>query len=287
MSAAPAAVKDDNTEAPQTRVLLLVEDNRGDAALVQDLLSESTRDHYRVIHVERLGDAVSQLQGDSVDVVLLDLRLPDGAGMDTVEAVRLESNVPIVVLTGADDEELALACIDAGADDYLYKAEIAAPTLQRAIGYAITRRREAQIRELEETVARYKQLTVTDTGVTARLAGIGGIHERFPKEYDDLVHEYGGVLERYLDQLVLKRNKPREAMERVITKIGDSGGGPRDLVRLHVDALEVASIGKRAERARSLAVEGRLLALEMMGLLVEYYRVGIRRHLQGPGDDSP
>jgi hypothetical protein len=66
-------------------------------------------------------------------------------------------------------------------------------------------------------------------------------------------------------------------MEQVLTCLGDMDAGPRDLLDVHVAALDQAVDGQSSERARTLVVEGRLLALEMMGLLVDYYRVGLRR----------
>ena len=121
--------------AATTRVLLLVEDNPGDAQFVSELLAHADRDNYRILHAARMADAVEQLRRVHVDVVVVDLRLPDCAGVDTVRAIREHaSHIPIVVLTGSDDEQLALSCIDAGAQDYLAKTEVRTQNLKRAIG---------------------------------------------------------------------------------------------------------------------------------------------------------
>jgi hypothetical protein len=95
------------------------------------------------------------------------------------------------------------------------------------------------------------------------------------------VDGYVSLLHSYLNQLVQKTEKPRTEMERMVTLIGDLGGGPRDLLDVHVTALDDASKSARDERARALALEGRLLALEMMGYLVDYYRTGARRRFNG------
>lgn len=260
-----------------TRILLLVEDNPGDADLVREYLADAGHLGYEVLHVPRLDAALERLDEEAVDVILLDLRLPDASGTSSVHMVRDVSDVPIVVLTGTEDEELGLSCIDAGADDYLPKTEIEARTLQRAIGFAITRRREAQIRELEQTLAHYRRLSDRPTSITASSAGVGPLRERMPDDFTQLARSYATVLEDYLDQLVLRRERPRDEMERLVTRLGDANAGPRDLLNLHVEALEITSKGKNTARGRSLAVEGRLLALEMMGLLVDYYRTGTRR----------
>ena len=149
--APPAAQPEATAPMPPTRVLLLVEDNPGDVQLVNELLMNAERDSYEIVHAPMMSAAVDTLRARPVDVVVLDLRLPDCTGVDTVKAVRdVASEVPIVVLTGSDDEQLAMDCIDAGAQDYLPKAEVRSRNLRRALGYAITRIRDAQVRHLQD-----------------------------------------------------------------------------------------------------------------------------------------
>ena len=136
------------TDAPEVGTVLLVEDNPADADLISEYLDEAGGDRYQIVRAGRLSDAVDRLRAGAVEVVLLDLRLPDSTGLATVRAVRNAADeLPIVVLSGISDERLALDCIDAGAQDYLIKEELRARSLRRAIGYAITRRREAKVRE--------------------------------------------------------------------------------------------------------------------------------------------
>ena len=269
---------------PKTRVLLLVEDNPGDAELVIDLLAESRDENYQVVHVYRITDAIERLQSTAVDVVVLDLRLPDCSGVDSVKALHESAGkVPIVVLTGTDDEQLALSCIDAGAQDYLPKSEIRAQNLKRAIGYAITRIREAQLRELQETLERYRALSSASqvTTVTAALAGSGAVSMRRPEVFARLVVQYYALLELSLLQRRDALATSRPEMELIVTILGDVNGGPRDLLDVHVAALERTIAQQNNSRARALLLEARLLALEMMGLLVDYYRVGYRRRSIG------
>ena len=135
------------------RAILLVEDNPGDAVYIQDLLNEGlAAQPSRVTHVLTLADAVAVLLRQSpFEVVLLDLRLPDASGVECVDAVRAKArDVPIVVLTGMDDDDLANSCIAAGAQDFLSKQEVRSRTLSRAIDHAVTRSREAQARRREQ-----------------------------------------------------------------------------------------------------------------------------------------
>ncbi len=268
--------------APTTppRVLLLVEDNPGDAQLVNELLAEPRHDSYQIVHVPLMASAVQALRSRPVDVVVLDLRLPDCAGVDTVRTVRgAAAEVPIVVLTGADDERLAMECIDAGAQDYLPKSEVRAQNLRRALGYAITRIRDAQVRHLQETLARYRLLSSASQGttVTAALAGSGAIAQRRPADFASLWQAYYALLQPYLERQTDRLDAPPAAKEMLITQLGDAGGGPRDLLDVHVAALDQALATHLDPHARGIVYESRLLALEMMGLLVDYYRVGHRR----------
>jgi CheY-like chemotaxis protein len=264
-----------------TRVLLLVEDNQADAELVMDMLGEDSRQtQYEVHHVARLAEAEEMLRDRQVDVVLLDLRLPDSAGVESVRSVlSVAKEMPVIVLTGLEDEALALECLDAGAQDFLSKDEMRPVMLRRTIGYAITRTRETQVRELQELLVSYRMLSSAGrrTGVTASLMGVGPIKEQQPGAYVTLVEDYRGLIATYLPQLSYKKVKPTALMMGLVGRIGDLGGGPRDLLDIHVAALEDQIQGLSVEKTRFFVIDGRLLALEMMGLLVDYYRVGNRR----------
>ena len=124
-----------------TRVLL-VEDNLGDARLIRELVADSpSAADFAVDHVDTVAGALQRLARRDVDVVLLDLTLPDGVGIDTVKRVTAAArDVPIVVLTGLTDDELALAAMKEGAQDYLSKASLDTHLLVRAIRYAVERK---------------------------------------------------------------------------------------------------------------------------------------------------
>lgn len=134
---------------PQTPLrVLLVEDNPGDAGLIAALLDGEYASAGSHDHVSDLAQAGKRLPAATFDAVLLDLNLPDGFGVDCVKAIRaLAPTVPIVVLTGMEDDELALECVAAGAQDYLAKNDLRPQSLRRAIGYAITRTQESAERQ--------------------------------------------------------------------------------------------------------------------------------------------
>lgn len=119
---------------------LLVEDNEGDRKLLSAIASEVEDTRIEIFHVSRLGDAVNRLARERFDVILLDLNLPDAKGIDTVtQARRAAPDVPILVLTGLDDEATGIQALKSGAQDYLIKGRFDGVQLIRAIRYARAR----------------------------------------------------------------------------------------------------------------------------------------------------
>ncbi|MDP2324328.1 MAG: diguanylate cyclase, partial [Gammaproteobacteria bacterium] len=122
--------------------LLLVEDNPADADFLAASLRRQQAGDVELINVLTLAAATERLGGEKFDVVLLDLHLPDGSGLqclDTIQAV--DNEVPIVVLSGQDDEEFAVSILNKGAQDYLVKWEGQGRTILRSIRYAIERKK--------------------------------------------------------------------------------------------------------------------------------------------------
>ena len=122
--------------------ILLIEDNPGDARLLREFLKEPHGSPFELVHVDRLSEALSSLARESYEIILLDLSLPDAHGLDTISRLRSHAeNVPIVVLTGLNDEEVAVAAVEQGAQDYLIKGQVDGPLLARSLRYAIQRHR--------------------------------------------------------------------------------------------------------------------------------------------------
>lgn len=120
--------------------LLLVEDNPVDVTLFQKLLKKGKSGMYEIDVVGSLADALRALRRRKADAVILDLNLPDSKGFDTFRALRLDNpQAAIIVLTGEDDERMALQAVQAGAQDYIVKGELNDKSLGRAIRYAIER----------------------------------------------------------------------------------------------------------------------------------------------------
>ncbi len=128
--------------ADQSIKILLIEDNPGDARLLQETLLEVGSTQFELVHVEQLKQGQTYLDTNPVDVILLDLSLPDSQGIETlIQTQRQASGTPIVVMTGLNDETLAMKALQRGAQDYLVKGQVNGDLLARSIRYAIERKR--------------------------------------------------------------------------------------------------------------------------------------------------
>jgi diguanylate cyclase (GGDEF)-like protein len=126
---------------PKSFPILLVEDNPGDARLVQEMLSDVTSTEFEVQHVERLAEAREKLMRNGCGCVLLDLSLPDANRLEALMQLRAAApDVPIVILSGLQDELLAVKAVQEGAQDYLIKGRVDGDSLGRSISYAIERK---------------------------------------------------------------------------------------------------------------------------------------------------
>jgi diguanylate cyclase (GGDEF)-like protein len=122
--------------------VLLIEDNAGDARLIREMIAEEPGAAFEIECAERLAQALERLSAGGIGLVLLDLSLPDSLGLETFAKVYVHSpDVPIIVLTGNDDNNLALAAVKRGAQDYLVKGRLDRELLLRSMQYAIERKR--------------------------------------------------------------------------------------------------------------------------------------------------
>ena len=148
-----------NMENERTKILL-IEDNPDDAMLIQETFADTGNTSCDWHWVYRLSDGLERLETDHFTVVLLDLSLPDSHGLETFTKAHAQApNVPIILMTGLEDEELALQAVQKGAQDYLVKHQVDGPTLGRSLSYAIERHRL-----LDEVVSRTKETIHSQLG---------------------------------------------------------------------------------------------------------------------------
>src|SRR5438874_138277 len=133
--------------------VLLIEDNPGDAALIQEYLGGQDQDgSFELERVDRLAAGLARLGRQGIDVLLIDLNLPDSRRLATFRRVRTEAPaLPIVILSGTSDEALATQAVHEGAQDYMVKGQVDRPLLERSLRYAIERQRyEVELRQARE-----------------------------------------------------------------------------------------------------------------------------------------
>jgi len=136
-----------NSYHPPSQVtkVLLIEDNPADARLIKEMILEAKGTELTLDWAGELKTGLEYLSKEEVDLVLLDLSLPDSSGLETLTKVRAQvPELPIIALTGLDDERIAIKAVREGAQDYLIKGEVTSSLLVRAIRYAIERKRKEE-----------------------------------------------------------------------------------------------------------------------------------------------
>ncbi len=144
------------------RKILLIEDNLGDVRLLSEMFKDEGPNNIELTHVDCVGVAENYLSSNLPHIILLDLGLPDAQGLDAIRRVRAAApHIPLVVLTGLNDESMAVQALKEGAQDYLIKGQIEPRGLLRALRYAIERKVAEEALFVEKGLA---QLTLNCIG---------------------------------------------------------------------------------------------------------------------------
>jgi len=222
--------------------VLLVEDNPGDARLMKVFLAESSA-NFEVTHTFRLSEAKEYLAHERPDAVLLDLGLPDSQGLATLRATRKAApGVPAVVLTGLNDEELAVQALKEGAQDYLCKGTIASNLLIQSLRYAIERQRL----QAETEQVRLQQIALKDeflSHVSHELRSpLNAIYQFVSILSDGLAGECNPQQREYL-QIITRNLAELQSMIGELLDVTRAGAG-----KLSVD-LQLTSVSQGVEDA--------------------------------------
>lgn len=282
MSNPGTATTDFSSLADLTRPLhvLVVDDDPDYRTLMSDYLLDGMSLPVEVLSAGCLGEARILARKEPVEVILLDLGLPDAAGVRAIKDLRqLRGDIAIVVVTGAE-EALQENCLQAGAQDFLTKTELNEKQLVRSVGSALFWLRDRQYGELSNTLEVYRRLSSAGSGspLASFMVGLGSLRTRQPLLFQRLLIEYRHVADAYFHALAVMQKKPLDLMQELISHIGRHNAGPRDLMDLHVATFEGALQSRKMNASGEDVSQGRLLVLEMMGMLVNYYRLGSSTH---------
>jgi diguanylate cyclase (GGDEF)-like protein len=216
-----------NPAVRATRVLL-VEDNQSDAFLVNDILKKFYPGSFDLVHTENEGDALRSLGGDAFDVCLLDLSLPDAHEFSTLQQMmNRQPQMPVLILTGNENDEAAHKAVAMGAQDYLIKQKADGQSLKQAIDYAIERkkhhedlvrsalydpltnlaRRETFVKSLNAALARIKR---TDRAVAIFFIDL----DKFKSVNDTWGHATGDKLLQAVAGRLKKALRPYDVLAR-------------------------------------------------------------------------
>lgn len=206
--------------------VLLVEDDLGDADLLCELLELADSTHFQVTQSRRLKDALQSLSQESFDVVLLDLSLPDSHGLETVSQIYTQApTLPIVILSGLEDESVAIEALQKGAQDYLVKGQVDSNLLVRAIRYAIERTKIRLLLNQKE-----KQLQTANENLERR------VEERTAelKQANEQLRE----LEAQLREALAQEKELSELKSRIITTVSHEYRTPLTTISSSAEMLQ-------------------------------------------------
>lgn len=259
--------------------LLIVEDNPADLNMIQTALSDDPNYSFTFLEADTLKSCKKVLsEADSIDIILLDIGLPDSDGLDTFISVYKEySYIPIVIMTGLGGEDLGINAIEHGAQDYLVKDQIAPGLLARSIRYAIERnalllRLNEKERE-QEINSIYNLSQAGGSSVTSDAYGVSSISKAFPDLFAELVERYESIIVFAFEQRMLKVDHGIiQKMQEFAEYLGFLKAGPRDVIEIHSEALKNSCKKANIAKSQVYIQEGRILIIKLMGNLVSYYK---------------
>jgi diguanylate cyclase (GGDEF)-like protein/PAS domain S-box-containing protein len=224
------------------KTLLLIEDNAGDARLFRETLREQESHEIALTHVGRMSDAEIYLATHSVDIILLDIGLPDVQGLEAVRRARAAApRTTLVVLTGQDDESLATRALQEGAQDYLVKGQIETRGLLRSLRHAAERKTMEEALFAEKERAQITLNSIADAVVCTDVAGNISFLNLVAETMTgwSLSEAHGRPMAEVLRILDASSRRPiPDPMERAIRK-NDSAHLPANSILVRRDGFEV------------------------------------------------
>ncbi|MDJ0650184.1 MAG: diguanylate cyclase [Xenococcaceae cyanobacterium MO_188.B19] len=145
----------------------MIEDSTTDALLLTKYFEKLKNDRFDVVRAKLLSEGLEYLQQQDFDLILLDLSLPDSSGIESIKKIQnLTTEIPIIVLTGMNREEIAIQALREGAQDYIFKGQVFGSLLERSINHSIERKQNSE--KLRQSEARYRGIVEDQTELICR-----------------------------------------------------------------------------------------------------------------------
>jgi len=259
--------------------VLVIEDDAEDLELLKAKLRRDT--NFNLVWAKNLSDGIAELSSNTLDLVLLDLTLPDSTGLKGITRIGASSPLPIVVLTGIEDEQMALNAVKHGAQDYLIKGQCDHALLTRTLRYAMERQRllielqeTRKVVEVERELRRFEGATPTvKAPATALMFGQKRLKTADPDKFSGFVEHYEQLIEVALDQRAFKvKHDLTGQLNLLAEELGSYSAVPRDAVDIHTTAVNQKATNVLPGKAEIVSEEARYLLVELMGHLCSYYR---------------
>jgi response regulator RpfG family c-di-GMP phosphodiesterase len=263
-------------ESEQKANILLVDDNPANLVALEAVLEDLGENLVKASSGE---EALKHVLVEEFAVILLDVQMPGMDGFETAALIREREktrSIPIIFVTAVGKSETHVSKgYSLGAVDYIFKPII--PEIVRAKVAAFvelfkTNRERLQQQEREARSLR-RFSTSSPASITGEMYGIQPLRQAAPDIFKELVQQYDELLDLALEQQSYKvEHNISGGLGAIAEELGSYRAGPRDVVDIHLRTVEDKSRGSPPERAKHYALEGRLLALELMGHLADYYR---------------
>jgi DNA-binding response OmpR family regulator len=263
--------------------VLLIEDSPVDATMIRGQLTRGNGNAYEVVVESTLKNGLERLEVGDVDVILLDLTLPDTQGLETfLKAYRIAPQVPIVIITSLDDRDVAYNAVRSGAQDYLIKGKLDTESLIHAVNFAIERHTHQQ-RLNPYMTGLWAAASRADIPGGALVGPTDGIfsplREREADTFVPLCDRYGKLIQLAYKQRQSKQVEPiSEELHGLAMYLCMVSAGPGDVEEIHRNSLERLSADSSTEELQSFVEEGQMLLIELFRYLIDAYRDSLLRN---------